>query len=380
MKKPAGSILYLLNSSPQIWRAMEELNLRLCKALVSKGVKPMVALSKPVPEEIRSRWESAGVDVRILTYRKRWDFFWSLRRLIRDSSISAVHIRFFRYNSFVAWIVRICGVRQIIFTDAEGGEAEARGLKRILKRLRTRVLTAPTSQLIAISCFVKDRLIESGVPSHKIRTVYNGVDLSRFTPDPRGRERLLSSLGIEADALILVTVSRLWKIKGVHVLLDACHHVRKAGVNFRLLVAGAGPEEAALRRQCHDLQLTDYVTWMGATAEPEVLLRGADIFLLGSSGEAFGNVLVEAMACGVPIVASRSGGVPEIVIDGACGLLAKPADAASFAEMILQLAVDQELRRQLAKNALHRSALFSVESAVIDTLAVYEEAGLLLTI
>jgi glycosyltransferase involved in cell wall biosynthesis len=374
-RQPSESILFLLNSSPKVWRAMEELNLRLCAALLEKNVRPVVALSNAVPDEIRSRWESIGIDIHILTYRHRWAFIWALRRLIKQYSITAVHIRFYRCSSLIPWIVRACGVKRIFFTDAEGGVDEAQGVKRFLKRVRMRLLSAPLSRVIAISEFVSQRLKDSGVPFHKIRTVYNGVDLSRFTPDPHARDALVRKLGLKGTPLIATTVSRLWKIKGVDVLLDACHRVRKEA-EIHLIIAGAGPEEPALRRQCEALGLSHCVTWVGATAEPETFMRGADVFLLGSTGEAFGNVLVEAMACAVPIVASRSGGIPEIVIDGQCGLLATPADADSFAEKISQLAHNPEQRCHLATNALKRAVLFGVDQAVENTVDVYRDAGL----
>jgi glycosyltransferase involved in cell wall biosynthesis len=372
-----GNILFLLNASPRVWRAMEEFHFRLAQAFVESGAQVVIVLAKEVPPDIRARLESSGAIVRFLAYRPRIAFFIGLRRLIRDHSVTAVHIRFFQLTHLVAWMVRVQGVQRVVFTDAEGGEPKARGLKVILKRLRHRITTAPVSRVIAISDFVKARLIESGVWGDRIQVIYNGVDLARFTPDPAGRDRLLSLYAIKPDELILTTVSRLWAIKGVDVLLNACRRLKDRGLRFRFLIAGDGPQEQELKDLCQDLELDDHVEWIGATSEPEMLLRGADIFLLGTTGEAFGNVLVEAMACGVPVIASRSGAIGEIVQDGRCGLLAEPNNPDSFADCIARLAQDPNKRRELAAAALARAREFSVDKSVQETLDVYRSLSTL---
>jgi hypothetical protein len=176
----AENTLLLLNSSPSIWRAMEEFHYRLAKALVEGGAKVVIVLAREVPSAIRDRFESSGAIVHYLAYRNRWRFFRGLRRLIREHRITTVHIRFFRLNQFVPWVVRLLGVRTIVYTDAESNELNAQGLKRILKRMYTRLITAPNTRLIAISEFVKSRMIESGVPeSQAVYTGSTGTGASR---------------------------------------------------------------------------------------------------------------------------------------------------------------------------------------------------------
>jgi glycosyltransferase involved in cell wall biosynthesis len=233
------------------------------------------------------------------------------------------------------------------------------------------LVTTPIYRIIAISQFVESRLIESGVVARKIHVVYNGVDLTRFTPDGNGRERLRSIYGIEPQEIILTTVSRLWAIKGVDTLLKACAAIKDRGLQFRFLIAGAGPQEQELRALSSSLGLDSRVIWIGSTSEPELLLRGTDIFLLGTTGEAFGNVLIEAMACGSTVVASRSGAIPEIITDGECGLLADPRDPESFAEKILQIAKNRKLQVRLTNNATNQAGEFRVDRAVEKTLDIY---------
>ena len=128
-----------------------------------------------------------------------------------------------------------------------------------------------------------------------------------------------------------------------------------------------------LQKLVADVGVADKIHWLGYRADPKSLLQASDIFLLASTGEAFGLVLTEAMACGVPVVGSRSGAIPEIVEDGITGLLATPRDAVSFADAIEKLARDERLRKAMgAKGRARVQEKFSVARDAEDTLQIYE--------
>jgi glycosyltransferase involved in cell wall biosynthesis len=368
----AHNTLFLLNASSKIWRAIEEFHYRLAEELCNQGAVVVIVLASSVPDEIRRRLESSGAVVRYLAYRDRFAFTVGLRRLVKEYSIRTVHIRFFRMNQWISWCVRLQGVREIFYTDAESNESTASGLKRTLKRLRTSVVTAPDSRVIAISAFVKERLVESGVPASKIAVVYNGINLERFEPIKHAREQLTNSLNLQPDELLVATISRFVDVKRVDVILRASAILKSRGCKFKLVIAGqGGPLESELRQLSESLALRDNVIWYGCTDQPEVLLSAADVFVFASCGEAFGNVLVEAMACATPIVAVKSGATPEIVVDGECGILAGPGDAEGLALAIDDLSRDNVKRERMARAAASRAKEFSVANAVQGTLDVY---------
>jgi glycosyltransferase involved in cell wall biosynthesis len=117
----------------------------------------------------------------------------------------------------------------------------------------------------------------------------------------------------------------------------------------------------------------DRIHWLGYCADPASLLQASDVFVLASTGEAFGLVLAEAMACGVPVVGSCSGAIPEIVEDRVTGLLATPRDEVSFADAIEKLSRDARLRKEMGANSLTRvREKFTVERVAGDTLRIYE--------
>jgi glycosyltransferase involved in cell wall biosynthesis len=128
----------------------------------------------------------------------------------------------------------------------------------------------------------------------------------------------------------------------------------------------------ALKDLSRALNVEDRIHWLGNVTDPRPLLQASDIFLLASIGEAFGLVLTEAMACGVPVIGTRSGSLPEVVEEGKTGLLVSPNDAKGFAAAIESLGEDQELRRAMGREACVRvRQLFTIQQAVANTILIY---------
>jgi glycosyltransferase involved in cell wall biosynthesis len=234
-------------------------------------------------------------------------------------------------------------------------------------------MTRPATLVIAISEFVKEQLVKGGLPAHKIVVRYLGVDPNRFAPDPSAREQWAQKFDLAPQELILSTVSYLRPFKNPQVLVQMCKELAQRDVRARLFVAGDGEMLPALKEQTRLLEVEDRIVWMGNVADPRSLLQASDVFLLASVGEAFGLVLAEGMACGSPIVGSRSGSLPEVVAEGRTGLLATPLDAGSFADAVERLAKDEDLRQSMAAQAVERvRELFTVKRAVDETLRIYD--------
>jgi glycosyltransferase involved in cell wall biosynthesis len=190
-----------------------------------------------------------------------------------------------------------------------------------------------------------------GDPDRRIVVMPFGVDAERFAPAPARPDAAApggSAARGEAPGLRLVTVGRLVWEKAHHLLLDACGRLRARGVELRLTIVGEGPERAALLAQRDRLGLHDRVELAGARPEAEVIaaLRAADLFVLSSVSEGFGVVLLEAMACGLPVVAPALHGIPEIVTDGVEGVLFRPGSADDLARAIATAGSDVEGRRR----------------------------------
>jgi glycosyltransferase involved in cell wall biosynthesis len=369
-----GGVVFLLDSAPSTWTSQEDRHLRLCQALIRKGIQPILVFSRPLRPDIESRLRSSGAEIEAIDYGEGITHYWrSLRRLVKKFSVSTAHIIFFDYFSAVLWIARLCGIPVVIYEMQNSGEFRATSWKRGLLRVRTRIMTKPLAKVIAISEFVKQQLLSAGVPDRKIVVRYLGVDTERFVPNRQARAEWATRFSIRSDELILSTVSYLRPFKNPRVLVEACKELRDRNVPVRLLVAGDGEMLPDLKVFAKQLGVEDRVHWLGNVSDPRSLLQASDIFVLASVGEAFGLVLAEAMACAVPVVGSRSGSLSEVVQDGHTGLLASPLDAVAFAEAIDRLSRDVPRRREMAARAIDRVRRhFSVDIAVMKTMDVYE--------
>lgn len=367
------SLALLLDSAPITWTSQEDRHLLLCRELVKAGLQPVLIFSAPLKTEFEQRFLAAGAIVLSLSYKNgSIHFYRTLKQVTTRYNVTLVHIIFFDYFSPVAWIVRATGVKRIIYEMQNSGIFRATSWRRTLLRLRTRVMTAPMSRIIAISEFVKEQLIDAGVQESKILVRYLGVDNERFQPDTSARTEFVNTFKIRPDELILSTVSYLRPFKNPQVLVHACKELKNRNVAARLFVAGNGEMLSTLKELSQKLQVEENIHWLGNVDDPRNLLQSSDIFLLASTGEAFGLVLTEAMACGVPVVGTRSGSLPEVVDDGKTGLLVPPNDSSGLANAIQILSQDQRLRRDMAMKAVERvKQSFTVGKAVANTISIY---------
>jgi glycosyltransferase involved in cell wall biosynthesis len=363
----------LLDSAPRAWGSREELWLRFSEALIARGVRPVLVLSEPPVEELRKRFRANGVEVEAINYgRGVLHYYRELGRIIRKYSVTAVHIAFFNYFNLIPWLARLRRVRYVIYQERNSGVVQAKSWRKRLLRLRAGLAALPMTRVIAISEYIRQQLIEAGIPGHKIFLAYNGVDTQRFSPDPTAREHWAKRFAVEPDEAIITSIAALLPFKHAEVVIEAFGLLMKRGVKARLFMAGNGAMGPMLEERCRQLSISEAVHWLG-NVNPERLLQASDIFVLASVGEAFGMVLAEALACGVPVVGSRSGAIPEIVEDGKTGFLATPLDPASFADAIERLVRDGRVRRDMGRRGLERVRQhFPTAKSVEGMLQVYE--------
>jgi N-acetyl-alpha-D-glucosaminyl L-malate synthase BshA len=202
-------------------------------------------------------------------------------------------------------------------------------------------------------------------PDFAIDVVPNFVDTDRFSPSEKP-----PSPG-STPAPILVHVSNFRPLKRVEDVVQIFARVRAAGP-ARLRMVGDGPERPRIEAQIAALGLTSEVEFLGERIDLPTVLRDGALFLLPSETESFGLAALEAMACGLPVVASAVGGLPEVVVDGETGYLRPVGDVAAMADCARRLLDDQPLRRRMAAAArLRAETQFRVEPSVARYLAVY---------
>jgi len=204
---------------------------------------------------------------------------------------------------------------------------------------------------IGVSRALTDILAELGAPRERLFTLRNGVDLQRFRPLPKAESR--TALGLPTQARIVLTVGHLVALKGNDLVVDAVARLRAAGQNVYLAIVGDGEERTQLEVRVTRLGLTDRVRFAGAVANADLAqwYSSADVLALASSREGWPNVLLESMACGTPVIASKIASTPEIVRDPVAGELfvREPAAIAAAISRVLARPNDRTAVRRYAE-------------------------------
>jgi L-malate glycosyltransferase len=227
---------------------------------------------------------------------------------------------------------------------------------------------------IAASEAIRQMLLHDGVPAERTVTVHEGIDVDHVVAaDP---VNVHEAFWLPHHAPVVGNVAALVPHKGQRYLIDAAYLVVQEIPDARFVILGEGELREHLERQVHEHHLEKHVLLPGFRTDVLGCIKGFDLFVLSSVTEGLGTSLLDAMACERAIVATRAGGIPEIVEDGITGLLAPPRDARALAAAIVRILKDEPLRRRLAAAGAARvRERFTVERMVEQTAAVYARVG-----
>lgn len=208
----------------------------------------------------------------------------------------------------------------------------------------------------------------------RVVTVLNGVDLDLFKVQGRARRDIRAELGIPDEAFLCVTVGRLMEDKGLTYLLDAHQQIARAGVEVHQLLVGIGPQMEMLQRRVRQLGLEHRIRFAGHRRDVPELLHGCDLLVVSSLSEGLSVAIVEGMAAGLAVVATRVGGNHEIVVDDETGLIVAPRDPQGLANAVVTLAKDPQRREAMGRRG-HQLAFekWSVERMVREYEGVYRD-------
>jgi glycosyltransferase involved in cell wall biosynthesis len=232
-----------------------------------------------------------------------------------------------------------------------------------------------------VDCFIcaseaiRKMLVADGVPAARAVTVHEGIDLGHIEAAPAAN--LHAELWLPHHAPIVGNVAALVPHKGQRHLIEAAAIVVKRVPDARFVIAGEGELRPALERQIKDHHLEKHVFLAGFRPDVVSVHKAFDIFVMSSVSEGLGTSLLDAMACGKPIVATTAGGMPEVVKDGQTGILVPPRDHEAMANAIIRLLSDAAARRAMgAAGEARARAYFSAERMVQDTFEVYRRVAM----
>ncbi len=220
------------------------------------------------------------------------------------------------------------------------------------------------NQVFTVTRELRDHHAQQGwIKPERIAVIHNGVDTARYSPSAVSGRLVRREFGIPPERLVIGSVGRLVSIKDHGTLLRAAERLVQSNVDLHVLLVGLGPEAERLRGQVSDSPaLKGRVTFAGSPDRVPELLNGMDVFVLTSLKEGMSNTLLEAMATGLPLVATRVGGNPEVMGEGLSEWFFAPGDVQSLTEQILRLAKDPAIRLQLGAEGRRRALeMFSLE-------------------
>ncbi len=228
--------------------------------------------------------------------------------------------------------------------------------------------------IIAVAAACRDFLIRhESIPPEKITLVPNAIDLRRFSPATTSRAESRTALDLPPDTPVIAGVGRLNPQKNFSLFLKIAAAVSSKFPETRFLLAGEGPEESLLREQAARLGIAEKVIFAGYIPDTRLVYAAADILLMPSRFEGLPMTLLEAMAMGLPVVASNLDGIAEVVTDSCEGFLAPPGEASFFANHITNLLSNPELASTLSRNARTKiEQNHSVEKMTSAVEAIYD--------
>ncbi|MBI4436480.1 MAG: glycosyltransferase [Candidatus Omnitrophica bacterium] len=344
--------------------------LELVKRLDRRRFQPVLYALSEKKIALKDAFEKAGLSVILFDQRGKISFpvLFKLWKALRQFSPTIVHTYLFTADFYGRLAARMAGVPMLI-SSVRSTEPDKKQRYILVDRYLGRWCDAVIGNA---SCIGEILAAREKIKISKIYTIHNGVDLGRF-PYPMQNGHLRKSLEIPEDAFVLGTVGRLGPEKDHRTLLQAASQLFKKNVKPYLLLIGDGPLYTSLVRLGEELGIATHLRWLGARSDIPELLAGIDLFILPSRYEGCPNVVLEAMAAGKCVVATRVGGTPEVVQDGETGILVRHGQTDELVEALSSLLQDPRRVAEIGQKARESiTKAFTVERMVEKTEALYE--------
>jgi glycosyltransferase involved in cell wall biosynthesis len=362
-------VLTLINTVSKIGGA-ERLAANLVFRLDPTRFERIVCTTRRPPgETFDDELRTAGVEIVSLDRGTRLDVTaWApLISLLRREPVDIIHAHKHGANLWGVVLGRLMRV-PVVIAHEHAWSWDGQLFRRFLDR---ELIARGADAVLAVSEHSRRRMIEQeGMDQRVVRLLPNGIPA--LAP-PSGRD-VRRELGIAQDDLVLGSVSVLRPQKALHVLIQAAAQLAPEFPGLKVVIAGRGDEEARLRALVHKLALEETVLLVGQRNDVPDLLAALDIAVCCSDFEGSPLAVMEYMAAGLPVVATRVGGVPELIEDGAHGLLIDRGDADALARAVASLLRNPVLRAELGARARERQRReFDIDAMVRRLETVYEE-------
>jgi N-acetyl-alpha-D-glucosaminyl L-malate synthase BshA len=290
----------------------------------------------------------------------------------RREELDILHVHYAIPHATTAWLARemLKGQRPLrVITTLHGTDITLVGQEASFYEI-TKFSIEHSDEVTAVSSFLRDETYRTfGCVDCNVRVIPNFVNLSEYRPDPSACRDALAPEGHK----VITHVSNFREVKRVKDVVRIFARIRRA-MPAVLVMVGDGPERRDAEREAEQLGAADSVRFLGRLDRVATILQASDLFLLPSQSESFGLAALEAMACGVPAIASRAGGLPEVIDDGVCGILEPPGSVEAMGRRAVELLQDAERFESFRQAAIAKAGSFSAERVVPLYEALYDEA------
>jgi L-malate glycosyltransferase len=352
-------------NSESSWRGGEQQLFNLALGLKEQGVEQLVAARPASPLGLRMK--EAGIPVLPIEPAYGWDFrtVRILRGVVREWQPHLLHAHTGHAHTLGWLTARQTGTPLVV-----SRRVDFHRNRNPLSRLK--FLSPAVTRYITVSGAIRDILIEDGVDPRKINVVHSGVDPDRLTgvePD----SDWLRKAGVPEGGILLGNVAALAPHKDQATLIRAMRIVTLAHPDARLVILGEGHLRKRLTKLIQKLGLENQVFLPGFTENIGGVMQLFDIFVMSSRTEGLGTSILDALALSLPVIATRTGGIPEVITDGSEGLLVTPGDPVQLADRIMQLIGNPDVRKHYSKRARQRALDFDRKLTISRTKAIYDE-------
>ena len=298
-----------------------------------------------------------------------WFLIGRLTRLFRQAQVDVVHSH--NWGTFLYSVLAALQARVPIIHGEHGKNLSELNEVNRPKRWAKRVLGHRVDRLVTVSQTIAKEWAGYGVPESRIQWIPNGVDVERFQARCNTAE-LRHSFGLPSQGLLIGSVGRFDPIKNYAVLVEAFARLAPRFGDARLAFLGDGPQEPALRALAESLGIAHRVHWLGRRTDSQNFFSALDLFVLPSLGEGMSNVVLEAMATGLPVVCADLPGHREVFTPDVEGVVVSPCNGESFAHALSLLICDRERCLALGSAARRRAvARFNLQRMISDYETLY---------
>jgi glycosyltransferase involved in cell wall biosynthesis len=300
-----------------------------------------------------------------------------LARILKQYKADVLHLHFTGFVGVLPWIARLSGVKKIFFTDhSSRPEGYVPGPAPLWKRSLVRVINAPITKVICVSkyglrCLRGLELL----PADRFELVYNAVDMRRVKPSSELRSEFRKRFSIPDEKQIVLQTSWIIPEKGIPELLEVAQRVVAQNDRVQFVIVGEGPYRERYMNDAREMGIGESVTWTGLMKDPfnEGVYDAADVVCqLSRWEELFGWMIAEAMAYRKPVVATRAGGIPELIVDGESGFLVERSEVEETSKKLLELLSDPKKQEEMGHEG-HTivDENFNLQTNVTQLIGVY---------